>query len=912
MLNREFLEDIAFKQGLSPLQVEVFLEMFTDARPGQIKSNAIVAERLYRNEKTVSNCMSEVYRKFDLTGYGPNKAYKLFGLLLRKQPGTDIQNDLPSEKDRRSVSLEQGGNSLHRSPLLKVHDQEIRQLQRKINKLSVVQAAIKRRNTQEPKHQTKRLTFQQKLEIVSKEFNLPKREVRLFFEGEPISHETFVKLAELLEQAWTQISDGYFADVVVCKIPVVRDSIYSDILKQCGTLRVLDVEDSIDMDDLYVDVNILKQLTRHRRKAIAELSAAYNANPDKLERPDLGAIDQPRVPGLEAVLKNQKLMIFGKPGSGKTTFLKHIAMMCNTEKLQPCRVPVFIQLRTYVDSARHTGDYDLKTYIEKKLITSANLKKNDIQEIVDYGRLLILLDGLDEVPIDDANEVRHQIQTLCEEWNKNRIIITCRIAAYEHTFLDFTEVEISDFNIDQVEKFARNWFLSRLGETLGRDALKEFMLKIKTPKYAQIKEIAVTPILLTLTCLVFQDKEDFPESRYKLYEDGLDILINRWDKRRSIKRDNEGIYKQLSSQEKMRLFSYIAATTFEQSEYFFERDNLRKLISFYIEEESPDNSEIFLKKEDENADSIIKAVEVQHGLLVERAHDIFSFSHLTFQEYFTARKIAREPQADISKRFIDQITDKRCLEVFLLASEMLGQADDLLKARKKNIDNLIAGDEKIQQFLMWLTKKASFDKSKREPLALRAFYFDCYVAFLGLQDKPEDTLSAAVSKPIARVFKETHSRRSLLESDYALMKLLALLVKSRPPYNPDNADYSSISYYLGRATKLSPEEDFQKKLSQLQMKVPEEDKFPAWWKHQGSAWMKELRHLISQYRLLGYDWRFRKSQKDLLLLYYSAHIGLVHRLNSQCAMSPTFRNELRETLLLPIQLHDPIRNVANH
>ncbi len=91
------------------------------------------------------------------------------------------------------------------------------------------------------------------------------------------------------------------------------------------------------------------------------------------------------------------------------------------------------------------------------------------------------------------------------------------------------------------------------------------------------------------------------------------------------------------------------------------------------------------------------------------------------------------------------------------------------------------------------------------------------------------------------------------------------------------------------------------------MKIPEEDKFPAWWKRQSSVWVKELRHLISQYRLLGYDWRFRKSQKDLLMLYYSAHISLIHRLNTQCVMSPTFRNELRETLLLPTQLQEPIR-----
>jgi predicted NACHT family NTPase len=37
---------------------------------------------------------------------------------------------------------------------------------------------------------------------------------------------------------------------------------------------------------------------------------------------------------------------------------------------------------------------------------------------------------------------------------------------------------------------------------------------------------------------------------------------------------------------------------------------------------------------------MLKAIEAQHGILIERARGIFSFSYLAFQEYFTARKIA--------------------------------------------------------------------------------------------------------------------------------------------------------------------------------------------------------------------------------------------------------------------------------
>jgi len=34
-------------------------------------------------------------------------------------------------------------------------------------------------------------------------------------------------------------------------------------------------------------------------------------------------------------------MLLGKPGSGKTTFLQHIAMQCNQGELLPERIPIF-------------------------------------------------------------------------------------------------------------------------------------------------------------------------------------------------------------------------------------------------------------------------------------------------------------------------------------------------------------------------------------------------------------------------------------------------------------------------------------------------------------------------------------------------------------------------------------------
>ena len=61
----------------------------------------------------------------------------------------------------------------------------------------------------------------------------------------------------------------------------------------------------------------------------------------------------------------------------------------------------------------------------------------------------------------------------------------------------------------------------------------------------------------------------------------------------------------------------------------------------------------------------MKSIEAQHGLLVERAKGIYSFSHLTFQEYFTAQKIVNDQRLP---DLVEHITEKRWREVFFADS----------------------------------------------------------------------------------------------------------------------------------------------------------------------------------------------------------------------------------------------------
>ena len=122
----------------------------------------------------------------------------------------------------------------------------------------------------------------------------------------------------------------------------------------------------------------------------------------------------------------------------------------------------------------------------------------------------------------------------------------------------------------------------------------------------------------------------------------------------------------------------------------------------------------------------------------ERAKGIYSFSHLTFHEYFAAREIVANSAWE---SLVENITERRWREVFLLAAGMIRKADDLVWMMKIQIDKLLAQDQKIQQFLVWINEKSSSVETTYKPAAVRASYFMfmdetlCDITLYYLKDK---------------------------------------------------------------------------------------------------------------------------------------------------------------------------------
>ncbi|WP_414581673.1 NACHT domain-containing protein [Scytonema sp. PCC 10023] len=722
----------------------------------------------------------------------------------------------------------------------------------------------------------------------------------------------------------------------------VRSRFHDDIQRLHGTMPLLGVDHWVDLGKLFVDVNILEEISSSRKSELDDLWQDFSAGVGEyssylsLDRIGLGK-QQKRMPGLTVLAKNINLMVLGKPGSGKTTFLQRIVTECNKGKLQPHRIPVLIKLREFVDDGRNF-EYSLERYLTQQW----RLSEVETELVLSQGRALILLDGLDEVTGENGRKISKKIKQFVRSYPQNQLVITCRTQSQESRFERFDYVEVTDFNEAQVNAFAKHWFKVVCSNTQERKAkARQFLDKLYLEENKTIRELAITPILLSLTCAVFQAQGKFYSKRSKLYEEGLELLLEKWDKSRSIERDE--IYRDLSVERKQELLSYLAVKKFEQRQYvLFEQEEIEGYIAEFLE----------ISRRDSRV--VLRAIEAQHGLLIERSQKVWSFSHLTFQEYFVAKWFcdrARWQELAIN------VTQTKWREVFLLVSQSQLELDSLLRMMKKQIDLVLIEDKNLQEFLEWIRLKSNLVKAPYKLAAIRAFYFTLVTAHTYTFDTilpnklatslfldfnlirayvPKGNiysdfslagaLDSNLESAIGIVHGHGHNFHDELElpREDAITDILKRLHNSRFSYPIDSAQGFKFSMALANDCVLPPTfyhalqhlkaelhsltqnyiqlyhqhwEVYSTRNEQLESLV---EKCKKWWQVTGKEWHEKLRLLIAAYRYIEIGWKVNENQQMFLQLYYDANKVIIDCLNATDRVSNEVKDEIEETLLLPI------------
>ncbi len=181
----------------------------------------------------------------------------------------------------------------------------------------------------------------------------------------------------------------------------------------------------VSLESVYTPVRFLDELSIRQFESIKTLEEVYRDGQKRRFQTNKCKSQD----GITVANENQYLFVLGNPGAGKSTFLRRMgleALKDEEKRFKHNCIPVMLELKQF-----NSDPVDLIGAIAEEFKHFGFPPSREFAiKALEQGKLLVLLDGLDEVPKDFTNAVMDAIDDLVTHYENNRFIASCRIAAY--------------------------------------------------------------------------------------------------------------------------------------------------------------------------------------------------------------------------------------------------------------------------------------------------------------------------------------------------------------------------------------------------------------------------------------------------------------------------------------------------
>ncbi|MBD2580531.1 NACHT domain-containing protein [Oscillatoria sp. FACHB-1406] len=740
-----------------------------------------------------------------------------------------------------------------------------------------------------------------------------------FFRGELVRFTAIAAIYSALELTWeegdtlalfTQTSKSPFNSRqrhLEILIERSRERCCAKIQSTYSKIRLLDGR-WLEAERVSPSVYTLDKLPLDTYHSRSDLLQQFNAIRN-FDRFGLGE-RQGRIPGIDAATLCDKLFVVGKPGIGKTSFLRYLAMACCNGNFQRRSIPILLELKALTD-AEGTSPTCVQDWIYREL---AEGDRDLAENLLHHGCVLILCDELDEIPEPARRSVQYQLRTFSQRYFKNRFVLASKTQFVEYPFPAFEWVEIAEFSLEQIRKFVDIWFADFSDSPAQIHALtRQFFYQLCKPENWRIAELVGHPFNLSLACWLSIAYNSLPAYPCDLFDQGLRLFWHA---------QSQQDEAPPSKSERLALLSHLALRTCDRGELLFDRKKLFADSVAFLQATS--SKSIPLPQLEARAQSLLLHLEKRDRLLSERDRGIYSFSSVELHQYFLGRALVTRLKLQDFEGTFSRSTPKLWCDSFFDSLNRFPSADDLLLHLKRKTDEILAREPKLQIFLGWVQRKATSVATSYKPAAVRAFYLS-----LGIDRDLEPKLANPLdfSHAVDRSVKSPLHNRSLacwldanvaiafrhdplrqLDPDLALDLILdCLLVTS-------THDLGFFLTFL-EDRNLQLDENFSESLHELNQQLPDlrthPQKYEAWWEARSHDWIESLRFAIIGYRNIGYVWQLDSREQELLEQYLNAHKYLIEGLNRATNVSSQLQYNLEETLLLPALLPPQIRSSSS-
>lgn len=421
--------------------------------------------------------------------------------------------------------------------------------------------------------------------------------------------------------------------------------------------------EEVSLDQVYVTLNTRTLVSLPEEESTSR------------ERQFIPQRDRP-LSALQAATQTHRLVLLGDPGSGKSTFVRQLAAWmasaCLGERDAPPGwearwLPLLVILRELAPRLTELKLDGISGDKRSRLLLNAVREQwkadlhdlhaaqfyDDLEEELGKGRVVLIFDGLDEVPEHMRRCVRDTISILLRAYpGMPKFIVTSRIRSYTGNakISSFTDHTLAPFNEEQIRQFVTAWYRAQMQlDRIEKDKAENNIQSLQDAALGELRELSANPMLLTTMAIIHQRDVGLPRERVRLYERVVEILLNRWQSHKGMAVSTE-LAQVLSDNRKLRtVLERLAYDAHSAQAGSAEHAGLLRKDILDLLERPAYLGEIGLASE------FLNYVDQRAGLLIgyggdeegQRPH-VYNFPHRTFQEYLagcymvSGRGIGRE------------------------------------------------------------------------------------------------------------------------------------------------------------------------------------------------------------------------------------------------------------------------------